>query len=55
MKFTTVIRGHEGVNATGIVVPVEVAEALGSKRAKVVVSLCGYSYRSTLAVMGGQN
>lgn len=54
MKFTTVITGHQGGKATGILVPAAVAEALGSKRAKVVVSLCGYSYRSNLAVMGGE-
>ena len=53
MKFTTQIIGHGNLNATGIVVPVAVAQALGSKRAKVVVTLNGYSYRSTLAVMGG--
>ncbi|MBC7477851.1 MAG: DUF1905 domain-containing protein [Pseudorhodobacter sp.] len=53
MRFTTVIKGHGNLNATGIVVPEAVAEALGSKRAKVVVTLNGYSYRSTLAVMGG--
>lgn len=53
MRFTTVIKGHGNLNATGIVVPEAVAEALGSKRAKVVVTLNGYFYRSTLAVMGG--
>jgi hypothetical protein len=41
-------------NNTGLVVPAEVVVALGSsKRPPVVVSLAGYSYRSTVAVMGG--
>ena len=53
MKFTTEIKGHGRVNATGIVVPVAVADALGGRRVPVVVTLNGYSYRSTLAVMGG--
>ncbi len=50
--YTTVIWG-EG-NNTGLVVPAEVIATLGhSKRPAVVVSLAGYSYRSTVAVMGG--
>lgn len=53
MTFTTTIKGHGDLNATGIVVPEAVAQALGSKPAKVVVTLNGYSYGSTLAVMGG--
>ena len=43
-------------NNTGIVVPEEVIEALGAgKRPPVLVDLDGYSYRSTVAVMGGQH
>ena len=53
MKFTAEIKMHGNLNATGIVVPVEVAQALGGKRVPVVVTLNDYSYRSTLAVMGG--
>lgn len=41
-------------NNTGLVVPAEVIAALGSsKRPPVIVSLAGYSYRSTVAVMDG--
>jgi hypothetical protein len=42
-------------NNTGIVVPDEVIAALGAgKRPPVVVDVNGYTYRSTVAVMGGQ-
>lgn len=54
MKFkTTLLQG--GGNTTGIVIPPEVVEALGSgKRPKVNVTLNGtYTYRNTVAVMGG--
>jgi len=54
-SFTTEIIKDSEVNATGIVVPPEAVEALQSgKRPKVRVSLNGYTYRSTVAVMGGQ-
>ena len=54
-KFRTAIMQAEGMNATGIVVPDEVVTKLGQgKKPKVVVSLKGYSYRSTVAVMGGK-
>ncbi|TFV91245.1 YdeI/OmpD-associated family protein [Blastococcus sp. CT_GayMR16] len=43
-------------NNTGIVVPVEVIEALGAgKRPPVLVSVNGHEYRSTAAVMGGKH
>src|SRR2546421_12898614 len=43
-----------GKTATGIEVPAEVVEALGaSKRPPVRVTINGYTYRSTVAVMGG--
>lgn len=52
--FTSTIQGSETSNATGIEVPAAVVEALGSgKRAKVVVTLNGYSYRSTVAPYRG--
>jgi hypothetical protein len=53
MRFrTTVLLG--GKTATGFQVPDEVVEALGSsKRPAVVVTLGSYSYRSTVASMGG--
>lgn len=43
-------------NNVGIEVPPEVVAELGSgKRPKVVVTVNGYTYRSTVAVMGGLN
>jgi Bacteriocin-protection, YdeI or OmpD-Associated/Domain of unknown function (DUF1905) len=48
----TVILG--GRTATGIQVPDDVVEALGSsKRPPVVVTVGGYTYRTTVAPMGG--
>lgn len=54
MKFqTTIILG--GKTATGFSVPPEVVEALGSsKRPAVRVTINGYTYRSTVAPMGGE-
>jgi hypothetical protein len=43
----------EGKNATGISVPAEVMATLGShKKPSVIVKLNGYTYHSTVAVMG---
>jgi hypothetical protein len=51
---TTVVQAQD-MNATGLVVPEVVVEKLGSgKRPKVRVTLNGYTYRSTVAAMGGQ-
>jgi Bacteriocin-protection, YdeI or OmpD-Associated/Domain of unknown function (DUF1905) len=54
MRFrTTVLLG--GKTATGLPVPAEVVEALGSGRQpKVHVTIGGHTYRSTVAVRGGQ-
>lgn len=54
MKFrTTVILG--GKTATGIPVPPEVVSSLGpGKKPAVKVTINGYTYASTVAVMGGQ-
>ena len=53
MRFRTTIQ-QSGKTATGIQVPEEVIEALGSgKRPAVKVTINGYTYRSTVAVMGG--
>jgi len=42
-----------GKNITGIVVPHEIVEKLGGgKKPAVVVTVNGYTYRSTIAVMG---
>lgn len=44
-----------GKTATGIRVPSEIVEALGSsKKPAVSVTINGYTYRSTVAVYGGQ-
>lgn len=43
-------------NNTGIEVPPAIVEALGAgKRPAVVVTVNGYTYRSTIAVMGGRH
>jgi hypothetical protein len=53
MRFRTTIL-EEGKTATGIRVPDEVVEALGSgKRPPVTVTINGFTYRSTVAVLGG--
>ncbi|MGV8909370.1 MAG: YdeI/OmpD-associated family protein [Propionicimonas sp.] len=42
-------------NNVGIVVPEKVVESFGAgKRVPVIVTIAGYSYPSTIAVMGGQ-
>jgi hypothetical protein len=54
MRFRTVILQGDKT-ATGIRVPNEVVEALGAgKRPKVTVAINGYTYRSSIAVMGGE-
>ena len=54
MKFRTEIQRGESKNTTGIEVPPSVIEQLGAgKRPAVKVTLKGYTYRSTVAVMGG--
>ena len=54
MRFRATLQLH-GKTATGIHVPDEVVEGLGSgKRPPVRVTINGYAYRSTVAVMGGR-
>lgn len=54
MKFSTTIL--QMGNNTGIEVPSAVVEGLaGGKKPAVVVTIGSYSYRSTIAVMGGKN
>jgi len=54
MNFRTVVE-LGGKTATGIRVPPEVVEALGSgKKPAVRVTINGYTYRSTIAVYGGE-
>ncbi len=53
--FSTTLEKGTSKDVSGIVVPPEVIEALGkSKKPAVKVSLNGYTYRSTVAVMGGK-
>ena len=54
MKFHTILKQEPGRSVTGIEVPPEVVDALGSgKRPAVKVTINGYTYRSSVAVMGG--
>lgn len=54
-KFKATIVQNEGASATGIPVPLDVVDALGSgKKPKVSISLKGYTYRTTVAVYGGE-
>ena len=54
MKFRAVLETN-GKTATGIEVPPDVVERLGAgKRPAVRVSFNGYTYRSTVAPMGGR-
>ena len=53
MKFTTKLMQGDAKNVVGIVVPPEVVAALGAgKRPPVTVTINGYTYRNTIAVMG---
>lgn len=53
-KFQTTIL-TAGKTATGICVPDDIIEKLGSgKKPPVKITLNGYAYRSTVAVMGGK-
>ena len=53
MRFrTTILQGDK--TATGIQVPAEIVEALGKgKRPPVKVTINGFTYRNTIAVMDG--
>ena len=54
MRFRTTLL-LAGKTATGIVIPTEVVEGLGGgKRPPVRVTINGFTYRSTIAPMGGQ-
>lgn len=53
MRFRTTIK-QSGKTATGIEVPEEIVEALASgKRPAVKMTINEYTYRSTVAVLGG--
>jgi hypothetical protein len=52
--FMTTILLDDKFNATGLVIPAESIAALDAgKKPRVVVTLNGFTYRSTVAVMGG--
>ena len=53
MRFRTTIQQGDKT-ATGIEVPAEVVESLGSKRPPVRVTINGFTYRSTVASMAGR-
>lgn len=55
MRFRGVLELH-GKTATGFAVPDEVVTGLGSqKRPPVRVTVAGYTYRTTMAPMGGRS
>lgn len=54
ITFSTTVFQSEGMKATGLTVPVDVVEALGSgKRPPVKVHINGHVYESTVANYGG--
>ncbi|GAB3686009.1 YdeI/OmpD-associated family protein [Angustibacter aerolatus] len=53
MRFTTQVLSGGG-SATGLPVPDDVVAELGGRRTAVVVTVNGYTYRSTTGVMGGR-
>lgn len=54
MKFSAELESHGG-STTGFAVPEEIVEALGAgRRPKVVVSVAGHTWRSSIASMGGR-
>ena len=53
-SFTTTVLKDQEKNATGLPVPAEAVAALGAgKKPRVKVTLNGYTYRTTVAVLGG--
>ncbi|HTE28893.1 MAG TPA: DUF1905 domain-containing protein, partial [Chryseolinea sp.] len=54
MKFKTILL-QAGKTATGIEIPSKIVEGLNAgKKPPVRVTINGYSYRNTVAVMGGK-
>jgi len=54
-KFKTTLLQAKGMNATGIEIPPAIIDGFGQgKRPKVVLTVKGHTYRSTVAVMGGK-
>lgn len=55
VTFTTTLLKDSELNATGIQVPEEVIQELGSgKKPRVIVTVNSFTYRSTVAVFGGE-
>lgn len=55
ISFVTTVEQDDHSSATGLRVPAEVVKALASgRRPRVNVTLGGYTYRSTVAVFGGE-
>jgi hypothetical protein len=55
MKFKTRLVQGQSKNVVGIVIPAEVIEGLGGgRRPPVKVTINGYSYRNTVAIMAGK-
>ncbi|CAH1218496.1 hypothetical protein PAECIP111891_04735 [Paenibacillus allorhizoplanae] len=55
VTFHTTVMKAQNKNATGISIPEEVMTTLaGGKKPSVFVTLNGYTYRTTIAVMGGK-
>jgi hypothetical protein len=53
--FKTTLLQAEGMNATGIEIPAKIVDGFGQgKKPKVAVTINGYTYRNTVAVMGGK-
>src|SRR5882762_4939871 len=53
LKFSTILL-QAGKTATGIKIPSEIIEKLGAgKKPPIKVTINGFTYRSTVAVMGG--
>jgi hypothetical protein len=53
-SFTTTVLKDKEKNATGLPVPAEAVAALGAgKKPRVKVTLNGFTYRTTVAVLGG--
>ena len=55
MKFKTKLLQGESKNVAGFVIPAKVVDSFGAgKRPPVKVTINGYTYRNTVAVMGGK-
>ena len=54
-KFKTILLQAKDMNATGIEIPPQIVESLGGgRKPPVKVTIKGYTYRNTVAVMGGK-